>query len=539
MPFIDLSTPTNQTGTSATPSNDLSGLPQGSIQPVVTPPTMVDATVENSSTEKEVETPVAPVVEYKPLVKEEQRDNTLPPIDNIVSAKPTTINTEEHILMRNIPQDLTQNPTNQINGVKEFIGPSLESTNNLTNNLNVTASSPNAVHETVIKPATEGAIAQLPTLEKPEVKVDPAVQGTLANEKVTISAETIEKLLDLVVQKEASDLHLAVGFPPTMRFDGALIGIGRYDLTAEDVKTLLSKMLDKRLQDELLRNMDVDFSYTHKSGNRFRVNIFWSKGTMAAAFRYISSKIRSIAELGLPTICFDLIKRPHGLILLTGPTGSGKSTSIAAMIQEINVMEAKHIVTIEDPIEYIFPRAKSIVNQREIGNDASGWKRSLRELLRQDPNVVVVGEMRDYETIASTITVAETGHLVFATLHTNSASQTVDRIIDVFPDAQQPQIRAQLATVINAVVSQRLVPLINGGRKAIFEVMIATPAIKNAIREGKTYQIDNIIQTSIDMGMITLEKSLVQLIRNGEITIETAKEFTNKPEELDSLLKGN
>jgi twitching motility protein PilT len=524
MPFIDLSTPNNQTGSNTT-ANDLSGLPQGSTQPVVVNPVIVDAPLETPPT---LNTAVAEttVIENKPIEQvEPRRENALPPLNNI-TGQPVVNTSEEHVLMRNIPQDLTQNPTNQTNGVKEFIGPSLNSVNNLSNNVNAPVETANISSETLPKPITE-------------VKIANSTPNALDNEKVSISADTIEKLLDLVVQKEASDLHLAVGFPPTMRFDGALIGIGRYDLTAEDVKTLLSKMLDKRLQDELLRNMDVDFSYTHRSGNRFRVNIFWSKGTMAAAFRYISSKIRSIAELNLPTICFDLIKRPHGLILLTGPTGSGKSTSIAAMIQEINVMEAKHIVTIEDPIEYIFPRAKSIVNQREIGNDASGWKRSLRELLRQDPNVVVVGEMRDYETIASTITVAETGHLVFATLHTNSASQTVDRIIDVFPDAQQPQIRAQLATVINAVVSQRLVPLINGGRKAIFEVMIATPAIKNAIREGKTYQIDNIIQTSVDMGMITLEKSLVQLIRNGEITIDTAKEYTNKPEELDSLLKGN
>ena len=270
-----------------------------------------------------------------------------------------------------------------------------------------------------------------------------------------------------------------------------------------------------------------------------QLNVFWSKGTLAGAFRFISSKIRSIAELALPNICYDLIKRPHGLVLLTGPTGSGKSTSIAAMINEINMTDSRHIVTIEDPVEYIFPRAKSIVNQREIGADVVSWKRALREILREDPNVVVVGEMRDFETIAATITVAETGHLVFATLHTNSASQTVDRIIDVFPDVQQPQIRAQLANVIAAVISKRLIPLQTTGRKAVFEVMTAIPAVKNAIREGKTYQIDNIIQTNIDQGMITLERSLVQLIRNGEISIETAKEYTTKPDELDSLLTQN
>ena len=224
---------------------------------------------------------------------------------------------------------------------------------------------------------------------------------------------------------------------------------------------------------------------------------------------------------------------------MTGPTGNGKSTTLASMLQEINVTEPKHIITIEDPIEYVFPKAKALVDQREVGSDVKSFTRALREVLRQDPNVVLVGEMRDFETIAAAITVAETGHLVFSTLHTNSASQSLDRIIDVFPDAQQAQIRAQLSNVIAAIISQRLVPISKGGRKAVLEIMIATPAIKNAIREAKTYQIDNMIQTSSELGMITLEKSLIELIRKGDLTVEDAQSYTNKPDQLLSLLKTN
>lgn len=480
MPYIDLSSPTN-TATSMTSANDLSALPQNVVQS----PAQQTATVV-----------------------------TTQPTGSGPVSTPTPM--EDHDLLRNVPKDLNTNPTIISDGVKEFTGPAI---------VNKPTTLP---QQPVMAPYTPTTPA---TVEKP-IDVQTATS-------VSAGPSALETYIDQVVAKGASDLHIAVGFPPTMRLDGQLVPLSGSDLTADDTKSMLEKILSKKQKDDFLRNYDIDFSYSHKSGDRFRINIFWSKGTMAGAFRYIPSKIRTIADLALPNICYDLIKRPHGLVLLTGPTGSGKSTSIAAMINEINITESKHIVTVEDPIEYIFPRAKSIVNQREIGGDVANWKRALRELLRQDPNVVVVGEMRDYETIAATITVAETGHLVFATLHTNSASQTVDRIIDVFPDAQQAQIRAQLANVLAAVISQRLIPLQNGGRKAVFEVMTAIPAIRNAIREGKTYQIDNIIQTNIDLGMITLERSLVQLIRNGEISIETAKEYTNKPDELDALLTQN
>jgi twitching motility protein PilT len=538
MPFIDLSSPTN-TATNVSAGNDLSGLPQNTMQnSMVAAPTVSDNVQVQGLPQQFVvqqPTPQQPVA-----VQENLPVNPEPVVLSNVQGLP---NNEEHILMRNVPQDLGTNPTSVSDGVKEFVGPSLSPSEN--NQPVTTQNTPISVTANEL-PVINTAPVSSPVVQTSSIPVEAKVLPpvTPVVEKISIpNSDTpvamIDQYLELVIQKKASDLHIAVGFPPVLRLDGKLVGVGNHDLSEDEAKNLMMPMLDKRLQDELLRNLDVDFSYTHKSGNRFRVNIFWSKGTLAGAFRCISSTIRSIADLNLPSICYDLIKRPHGLILFAGPTGSGKSTSIAAMIQEINLTEPKHIVTIEDPVEYIFPRAKSIVNQREVGTDTSGWKRALRELLRQDPNVVLVGEMRDFETIAATVTVAETGHLVFATLHTNSASQTIDRIIDVFPDAQQSQIRTQLATVISAVISQRLIPLSNGGRKAVFEVMIATPAIKNAIREGKTYQIDNIIQTSIDQGMIPLEKSLLQLIRNGEISIEAAKEFTTKPDELDSLLRGN
>jgi twitching motility protein PilT len=323
------------------------------------------------------------------------------------------------------------------------------------------------------------------------------------------------------------------------RVDGALITLGGEEMTEEHVESLFMPMLNELQSKELKEKLDVDFSYTHPSGNRFRINFFHKKGVMAGAFRLIPQHIRSVAELNLPQVLYDFINIPYGLVLVTGPTGNGKSTTLAALIEEINLNQSRHIITIEDPIEYIFPKGKSLVDQREINTDTISWTRALREVLRQDPNVVLIGEMRDYETIAAAITVAETGHLVFATLHTNSASQTLDRMIDVFPENQQQQIRAQLSNVISAVVSQRLVPINKGGRKAVVEVMIASPAVRNAIREAKTYQIDNIIQTSSDIGMIPLEKSLINLIRSGDLTLEQAQMYTIRPDELTRLLRSN
>jgi twitching motility protein PilT len=357
----------------------------------------------------------------------------------------------------------------------------------------------------------------------------------------TISVRTsgmgIDDLLELTIQNDASDLHVTVGYPIFLRMDGQLKKLGSELVTPERAKELIYQVLDDKKREVLEVNKEIDLSYSYKDKARFRINAYNERGNLAAAFRQIPSKIRSIEELFLPRILHEFTKLPQGLILVVGPTGHGKSTTLAAMISEINVRDARHIVTIEDPIEYIYPKARSLVDQRELHQDTHSWEIALRNILRQDPDVILVGEMRDFETIAATITAAETGHLVFATLHTNSAAQSIDRIIDVFPEHQQSQIRMQLANVIEATVSQRLIPVIGGGRRVASEVMIGTSAVRNAVREQKTYQIDNIIQTSADVGMITLERSLVELVRDGKITLEEAQNNTTRPEEVLRLVR--
>ncbi len=348
---------------------------------------------------------------------------------------------------------------------------------------------------------------------------------------------TMDELLDLTIQNDASDLHITVGYPLYLRVDGKLKKLGSEIITPERAKELIFQILDDEKRELLEVNKEVDLSYSYQQKARFRVNAYHEKGNMAAAFRLIPNKIRTIDELFLPKILHEFTKLPQGLVLVVGPTGHGKSTTLAAMIQEINMRDSRHIITIEDPIEYVYPVAKSLVDQRELHQDTHSWDIALRNVLRQDPDVILVGEMRDFETIAKTITAAETGHLVFATLHTNSASQSIDRIIDVFPEHQQSQIRMQLSNVVEAIISQRLIPVIGGGRRAACEVMIGTSAVRNAIREQKTYQIDNIIQTSADVGMITLERSLVNLVREGKITLEEAQNNTLKPEEVLRLVR--
>lgn len=360
-------------------------------------------------------------------------------------------------------------------------------------------------------------------------------------QSVTIAAKTsgmgIDDLLELTIQNDASDLHITVGYPIFLRMDGQLKKLGSELVTPERAKELIYQVLDDKKREVLEVNKEIDLSYSYKDKARFRINAYNERGNLAAAFRLIPSKIRSVEELFLPRILNEFAQLPQGLILVVGPTGHGKSTTLAAMISEINMRDARHIVTIEDPIEYIYPKARSLVDQRELHQDTHSWEIALRNILRQDPDVILVGEMRDFETIAATITAAETGHLVFATLHTNSAAQSIDRIIDVFPEHQQSQIRMQLANVIEATVSQRLIPVIGGGRRVACEVMIGTSAVRNAIREQKTYQIDNIIQTSADVGMITLERSLVELVRDGKITLEEAQNNTTRPEEVLRLVR--
>ncbi|HOK59719.1 MAG TPA: type IV pilus twitching motility protein PilT [Candidatus Dojkabacteria bacterium] len=349
----------------------------------------------------------------------------------------------------------------------------------------------------------------------------------------------MDELLLYAIKHNASDLHISVGYPPIVRIDGTLMEVSDKVITAEEAEELIFSVLSDEKKELLEVNREIDLAYFYEGDipARFRINAYYTKKNLAAAFRIIPSRIRTIDELFLPSIYHQFAQLKQGFILVTGPTGHGKSTSLAAILEEINMTRFAHVITIEDPIEYVFEGKKSLIDQREMNDDTHSWPIALRSALRQDPDVILVGEMRDYETIASAITLAETGHLVFATLHTNSAAQTIDRIIDVFPHNQQQQIRMQLSNILEAVVAQRLIPLDKGGRRVVCEVMIANAAIRNMIREAKTHQIDNVIRTSSDIGMVSLERSLVNLVREGVISVQKAQEYAVYPEEVLRLLK--
>jgi twitching motility protein PilT len=356
---------------------------------------------------------------------------------------------------------------------------------------------------------------------------------------MSTSQPRIEILLDEVVKKKASDLHLQVGLPPMLRVDGSLLPVTGADILDEEaVEGLIFAVLDEDQKQILLKDKEFDFSFAFGDLGRFRVNAFHERGNMAAALRLIPNEILTIEQLGLPQIVNKFADYPRGLVLVTGPTGSGKSTSLAAMIHKINQEQSRHIITIEDPIEYTHKSQKSVIVQREVHYDTYSFSAALRSALREDPDVVLIGEMRDLETIASAITIAETGHLVFATLHTNSAAQSIDRMIDVFPPHQQPQIRAQLSNILMAIASQRLIPTIGGGRVAAAEILIATPAVRNIIREGKTHQLEAVIQTGAEFGMQSMDKQLVTLIHEGKITYDEARNFAVDIDELDRLMRG-
>ena len=349
----------------------------------------------------------------------------------------------------------------------------------------------------------------------------------------------IEILLEEVIKKKASDMHIQVGLPPMLRVDGALFPVSGADvLNEEGVEALIFAILDDEQKQILLKDKEFDFSFAFGDLGRFRVNAFHERGNLAAALRLIPNDILTVEQLGLPPIVNKFADYPRGLVLVTGPTGSGKSTTLAAMIHKINAEKAVHIITIEDPIEYTHRSMKSVVVQREIHYDTYSFNAALRSALREDPDVVLLGEMRDLETIASAITIAETGHLVFATLHTNSAAQSIDRMIDVFPPHQQPQIRSQLSNILMAIVSQRLIPQIGGGRIAAAEIMIATPAVRNIIREGKSHQLDAVIQTGAEFGMQSMDKTLVALVHGGTISYDEARNFAVDLDELDRLMRG-
>jgi len=342
--------------------------------------------------------------------------------------------------------------------------------------------------------------------------------------------------LDYAIDHGASDIHINVGVPVCLRVDGKLFTIPNApEVTVAKAKELIKGLASEELLESLKQKKEIDFSFGYKE-MRFRVNVYYQMGNESASLRLIPSKIRGIKELGLPPILEQFTGQSQGFVIITGPTGSGKSTTLAALIDEINTNKRCHIITIEDPIEYVFEHKKSIVSQRELGQDTNTFSRALRSSLREDPDVVLVGEMRDLETIDAALTLAETGHLVFTTLHTNSSAQTADRIVSVFPPHQQQQIRSQLASVLLGVVSQRLIPRAKGGRVLAAEIMVVNSAIRNLIRDNKIYQIPNIIQTSASEGMISLDKVLAELVSRGEISLEDALTWSLDPKSLKMMV---
>lgn len=347
----------------------------------------------------------------------------------------------------------------------------------------------------------------------------------------------IQDLLQFTIDNQGSDIHLVAGSPLSVRINGVLsFPAGPQVLNKEQAEALIFPILSPDQKQHLENEKEIDLAYQFGNKGRFRVNVYRQMESFAAAFRLIPDTIRSVDELGLPKIFHSFSRYNQGLVLFTGPTGEGKSTSLAAIIDEINQSESRHILTIEDPVEFVYKSAKSVISQREVGKDTKAWQAALRSALRSDPDVVLVGEMRDFETISLTLTLAETGHLVFATLHTNTASQTIDRIVDVFPSHQQAQVRQQLSTVLNAVISQRLVPKIHGGRIAAVEIMLNTPAVANLIREKKVFQIDGVIQTSSGSGMMLMENHLLDLLNQKVISKETALSRSFRPNELIRLM---
>ncbi len=348
---------------------------------------------------------------------------------------------------------------------------------------------------------------------------------------------TMDELLRTTVELGASDLHLSVGLPPILRISGKLVPAEFPRLAPDDTKRLMYSILNDKQKEKFEKTWELDCSHGVRGFGRFRVNVFRQRGVVGATLRSIPSSIPSRQELHLPEVIEEMVNRPHGLILVTGATGQGKSTTLACMLDLINSENNYHILTIEDPIEYVHPHKRSMVNQRELGQDTESWANALRSSLREDPDVILVGEMRDLETISGTLTAAETGHLVFSTLHTSDASQTVDRIVDVFPQFQQQQIRIQLATVLEGVLSQQLVPHISGvGRVPAVEILVCTSAVRNLIREGKSHQIYNAIQTGSKHGMQTMDQALLDLYMNKQVTMEEALNHTMHPEELRRMI---
>lgn len=350
--------------------------------------------------------------------------------------------------------------------------------------------------------------------------------------------QELKELLELTIKQRASDLHISVGHPPVLRIHGRLVPlIKRKKFSPEDSQGLAFALMTEEQKEKFLQSKSLDFSYTLEDRARFRINVFFQRGVVSSVLRLVPSKIPTIEELNLPLILHQFAKAAQGFILVTGPSSHGKSTTLAALIDEINHQRTDHIITIEDPIEYIFEDDRAIVDQRELSSDTLSFAQALKETFRQDPDVIMIGEMRDPETIATAIDAAETGHLVFTTLHTNSAAQTVHRIVNSFPSAQQGQIRAQLSASLLGVISQRLIPRIRGGLIPACEIMLANPAVSNLIRENKIHELDLVIETSAEQGMISLNRSLANLVKTEEISLENAIIYSLNPAELRKLVR--
>lgn len=352
-------------------------------------------------------------------------------------------------------------------------------------------------------------------------------------------ARELDELLDIVIKESASDLHLSEGRKPTIRVTGELVSLIRKDeVTGEYIKGILDVLLKRspHLLEHFQKENEVDFAYSHNQGNRFRGNAFVQQGHTSIVLRLIPNVIKQLSDLNLPPALEMFARKKQGFFLVVGPVGQGKTTTLAALIEMINQERAEHIVTIENPIEYVYAQKKSIIDQREVGIDTRDFATALRSALRQDVNVILVGEMRDYETMAAAVTAAETGHLVFSTLHTNNAAQTIDRIIDSFPSSQQDQIRMQLASSLSGILSQRLVPRVSGGQLPAFELLIANNAVANLIREKRTHEINTVVETGSESGMIDMNRCLIELVRKGEISVETAYQHSLNPKVLERML---
>lgn len=442
-------------------------------------------------------------------------------------SKPTNQQSAEDI-SRNLEKKLSQAKEEVQKGLLEKKGKGSDLANIGTEN--VATNSDNILQKAQSEIASVAAQPQL----SPNTEKRPSMEADI--QKLEGNTVSFQDVLKEALQTGASDVHFAVGYRAKIRVDGDLKTLSTQEFSSEETKQF-AKIITAERDDISLKDLrQVDLTYTFEN-RRFRVNIFSQRGELSISMRIIPKNIKSIEELSLPQVVKDFSKFANGLVLVTGPTGSGKSTTIASLLNMINLNRPKHIITLEDPIEYIYPKGQCLIDQRESGLDFESWPDALRSVLRQDPDIVLVGEMRDIATIESALQVAETGHLVFATLHTNSASETINRIIDVFPTGNQDQIRTLLSSVIRAVVSQKLVPIQGGGRRPAVEIMIANSAIKNSIRDKKVFQIDNSIQTGQEEGMISLEASLVRMVRDGLITIEEAKEHTTKPAEIDILMR--